>query len=176
MLLNCFGDRYFFEIATDWKDPDHLYVYVAEERGMIECAQKLHTVKMDKEQPVDLRRLSDPVYMNTQKGMEIVLKDRKHDFYITSKDSTKFPVHSFLLESLWPFFLTASTIDMVEKETQTLELPYSKESVQVLVDYFYGIVLLNYCQSLQYTIFQTCKKWLLVIWLLILNLCLSQKP
>ncbi|KAG5368867.1 hypothetical protein CJU90_1101 [Yarrowia sp. C11] len=73
-----------------------------------------------------------------QRGLSLVLEDKKQDFVITSEGDGRFPVHSYLLNGLWPFFKTATTIDMVEKESKTLHLPYSKECVQVVVDFFYA--------------------------------------
>lgn len=72
------------------------------------------------------------------RGLDIVLKDRPRDFTIKSNDCGSFPVHWFLLANLWPFFSTASTVDMIEKNTRTLLLPFPKRCVEVLVAFFYG--------------------------------------
>lgn len=72
------------------------------------------------------------------RGLDVVIKDRPTDFTITSDDSGSFQVHSFLLTNLWPFFSTASTVEMIEKDTQTLHLPFPKTCVEILVAFFYG--------------------------------------
>lgn len=72
------------------------------------------------------------------KGLEVVLKDKPTDFTITSNDEGSFQVHSFLLTNLWPFFSTASSVEMIEKDTQTLNLPFPKICVEILVSFFYG--------------------------------------
>lgn len=73
------------------------------------------------------------------RGLRIVLQqDKQEDYVITSEAGGHFPVHSYLLNGLWPFFHTATNIDMIEKQSKTLHLPYPKEWVQVLVDFFYG--------------------------------------
>lgn len=62
----------------------------------------------------------------------------KPDFIITSDENGSFPVHSLLLSFIWPFFETASTIQMSEKDAMKLHLPYSKECVEILINFFYG--------------------------------------
>lgn len=79
-----------------------------------------------------------PVNM-LERALNACLNDKSRDFTITSNDSGSFPVHSVLLSKLWPFFETATSINMKEKDTQTLHLPYSKTSVKTLVDFFYGV-------------------------------------
>lgn len=71
-------------------------------------------------------------------GLDVLLKDKDRDFKITSLDSGVFPVHSALICKLWPFFETATSIEMSEKATRTLHLPYSKDLVTILVDFLYG--------------------------------------
>lgn len=73
------------------------------------------------------------------RGLRLVLQqDKQEDYVITSEGEGRFPVHSYLLNGLWPFFNAATNIDMIEKESKTLHLPYPKPWVQVLVDFFYG--------------------------------------
>lgn len=73
------------------------------------------------------------------RGLRLVLQqDKEEDYVITSEGEGRFPVHSYLLNGLWPFFNTATSIDMVEKQSKILHLPYPKQWVQVLVDFFYG--------------------------------------
>ncbi|KAG5360651.1 hypothetical protein CJU89_3729 [Yarrowia sp. B02] len=72
------------------------------------------------------------------RGLRLLLQDKPEDFVITSEEEGRFPVHSYLLNGLWPFFKTATNIDMIEKESKTLHLPYPKPWVQILVDFFYG--------------------------------------
>lgn len=77
---------------------------------------------------------SDPVPVNLSnpmrvKAIDLLLKDRNSDFTITSKDGGKFPVHSFLLSELWPYFSTAG---------DNLFLPFGKDSVGSMIDFFYG--------------------------------------
>lgn len=86
---------------------------------------------------VNVPRQLKPLSMYA-KGLDIVLQDRPTDFTITCNDSGSFPVHSFLLTNLWPFFSTASTVEMIEKDTQTLHLPFPKSCVEILVAFFYG--------------------------------------
>lgn len=77
------------------------------------------------------------------RGLGLVLQDKEKDFVVTSEDEGRFPVHSYLLNGLWPFFETATSIDMIEKESKTLHLPYPREWVEVLVDFFYGKQILT---------------------------------
>lgn len=72
-------------------------------------------------------------------SLNAALQTHKQDFIITSEDSGVFPVHSSLLSELWPFFKTAISSEMSESKTMTLHLPYSKECVQTLVNFFYGV-------------------------------------
>lgn len=61
------------------------------------------------------------------------MRELKADFTIN-----EIPVHSALLKEIWPFFKTASSVDMSEKKSQSLILPYEKASVKKLVGFFYG--------------------------------------
>lgn len=72
------------------------------------------------------------------KGLEVVLRGKARDFTITSEDGGRFPVHSFLFGSLWHFFEAATSVEMLEKESKTLHLPFPKLWIQTLVQFFYG--------------------------------------
>lgn len=118
-----------YELNTSWKAG-----YTGMDKGRFEAYRALYAMAEEK-RVVPKSEVAVNMY---HKGLEAVLEDQKADFMIISEDGKSFPVHSFLLKKLWPFFAALSSIDMVEKQTGTLRLPYSHSRVQQLVDFFYG--------------------------------------
>lgn len=100
-----------------------------------EFADKQLLAKEAKECSADV---TNGLYPIQKRGLGVVLGGTKTDFTITSEEGGVFPVHSVLLSGLWPFFKTATSIDMAEKESKTLHLPHPKAWVQILVDFLYG--------------------------------------
>lgn len=95
----------------------------------------------EKEKEVEIRRKKakmtalSPIQL---RGFEIFVKNKDPDFTITSNQNGSFPVHSYLLCGLWPWFEAAISSGMQEEETKTVHLPYPETWIAVLVDFLYG--------------------------------------
>ncbi|AOW01015.1 hypothetical protein LXG23DRAFT_50045 [Yarrowia lipolytica] len=125
----------------------------------------LSQMKLDRQNPCSVVKYTAQLESSAMysRVLKLLLKDKTCDFTITSttptcsdsgsdsdsdSDSDSFPVHSFLLTNLWPFFKAVSSAEMVEKETQTLHLPFPKDCVEILVAFFYGNNVQNTSWSL----------------------------
>lgn len=72
-----------------------------------------------------------------RKTLEVALTNLDTDFFIKS-EQVAFPVHACLLKKLWPFFNTATCVNMAEQQTQSLYMSYSKYCVEQLIHFLYG--------------------------------------
>ena len=59
------------------------------------------------------------------------------DFMIITNDGSKYHCHKIILANISSYFEAMFSINMTESQTNTLKLPYTKETMDIIIDFIY---------------------------------------